>query len=232
MAQKSKPLNKAVGKSVKKLSAKGSSKAPATASKSTAKSTKGLTAPKKVAAAKPTATKSPKRPPTTAVQMTEAVPRASKGAGPAKGLIAKATIESAKSAKIPTAKAVEAPGVQPTIAKAKAALKRESTAAEAAPAGKPADVAAPKAEKKSRKKISIEIRANEAASELAAKWASLYKKAEQIEAKPYNMKAVFEEKTAIVHKVLGWGYILANRNDRLEVLFKDGIKYLISNYKP
>ena len=46
------------------------------------------------------------------------------------------------------------------------------------------------------------------------------------------MKAVFEEKTAILHKVLGWGYILSNRNDRLEVLFKDGIKYLISNYKP
>jgi hypothetical protein len=46
------------------------------------------------------------------------------------------------------------------------------------------------------------------------------------------MRGSFEERTAIVHKVLGWGYILANRNDRLEVLFKDGIKYLISNYKP
>lgn len=81
------------------------------------------------------------------------------------------------------------------------------------------------------RKLSVVASANEAASALSQKWSSLFKKAEQIEAKPYNMKAVFEEKTAIVHKVLGWGYILANRNDRLEVLFKDGIKYLISNYK-
>jgi len=66
---------------------------------------------------------------------------------------------------------------------------------------------------------------------LAQKWTSLFKKSDAIEAKPYNMKSIYNEKTAIVHKVLGWGYILANRNDRLEVLFKDGIKYLISNYK-
>ena len=89
----------------------------------------------------------------------------------------------------------------------------------------------PASSKRSRK-ISIEISANEAASALASKWATLNKKAEQIDVKPYNMKGVFEERTAITHKVLGWGYILANRNDRLEVLFKDGIKYLISNYKP
>ena len=94
------------------------------------------------------------------------------------------------------------------------------------------EVAAPPAAKKTRgKKFSVEIGPNEAASALSVKWANLHKKAEQIESKPYNMKAAFEEKTAIVHKVLGWGYILANRNDRLEVLFKDGIKYLISNYK-
>jgi hypothetical protein len=66
---------------------------------------------------------------------------------------------------------------------------------------------------------------------LAQKWISLFKKADTIESKPYNMKASYSEKTAIVHKLLGWGYIMANRNDRLEVLFKDGIKYLISNYK-
>ena len=107
------------------------------------------------------------------------------------------------------------------IVKAKAALKKES--AEAQPE------AAPKAR---GRKISIDINPGEAATALSSKWSALFKKAEQIDAKPYNMKAVFEEKTAIVHKVLGWGYILANRNDRLEVLFKDGIKYLISNYKP
>lgn len=66
---------------------------------------------------------------------------------------------------------------------------------------------------------------------LAQKWNALFKKSDAIESKPYNMKQIYNEKTAIIHKVLGWGYILANRNDRLEVLFKDGIKYLISNYK-
>lgn len=106
---------------------------------------------------------------------------------------------------------------------AKAALKKQSAEVAEAPA---------RSEAKPRgRKISIEISGNEAASSLAAKWTMLHKKAEQIEAKPYNMKGQFEERTAINHKVLGWGYILTNRNDRLEVLFKDGIKYLISNYK-
>lgn len=115
---------------------------------------------------------------------------------------------------------------EPQIEKAKAALKKQSKATAEAQA-------APKVEVKPARtrKISIDINPNEASGALSAKWATLFKKAEQIESKPYNMKAVFEEKTAIVHKVLGWGYIMANRNDRLEVLFKDGIKYLISNYK-
>jgi hypothetical protein len=117
---------------------------------------------------------------------------------------------------------------QRQIAKAKAALRKESSATTNSSVG-----TAPAAATKSKgKRISVDINPNEAASALSAKWITLYKKSEQIEAKPYNMKAVFEEKTAIMHKVLGWGYILANRNDRLEVLFKDGIKYLISNYKP
>lgn len=132
------------------------------------------------------------------------------------------------------------------IEQAKAALKKESASTAATKvktdvptevkvekaAGKVPTGKVPKEGKGRGRKISIEINPNEAASALSGKWSTLYKKSEQIEAKPYNMKAVFEEKTAIVHKVLGWGYILANRNDRLEVLFKDGIKYLISNYKP
>ncbi len=107
------------------------------------------------------------------------------------------------------------------IRRAKAALKKQSGAA-----------ASTRSESKPRaRKISIEVSANEAASALAEKWSALHKKAEQIESRPYNMKFQYEERTAIHHKVMGWGYILANRNDRLEVLFKDGIKYLISNYK-
>ncbi len=137
----------------------------------------------------------------------------------------------AKVAKAPPAAAPKASGkpAAKEISKAKEALK-------AVPAPKPeAAVAAPAPEKAPAKtrsrKISVAASSSEAASALVQKWNSLFKKAEQIDSKPYNMRGVFEEKTAIVHKILGWGYILANRNDRLEVLFKDGIKYLISNYK-
>lgn len=73
---------------------------------------------------------------------------------------------------------------------------------------------------------------NQGAEELAKKWESLFKRADSIESKPYRMHDSFEERTAIEHKVLGWGFVLSNQNDRLEVLFRDGIRYLISNYKP
>ncbi|MCB0362371.1 MAG: hypothetical protein KDD35_06600 [Bdellovibrionales bacterium] len=66
---------------------------------------------------------------------------------------------------------------------------------------------------------------------LAQKWMTLYRRAKNVKAVPYSMRAQYEAKTAIQHKVLGWGYILANKNDRLEVLFKDGVRYLISNYR-
>lgn len=87
------------------------------------------------------------------------------------------------------------------------------------------------AAKKEKVVKEVAVPAIVATGPLAQKWTALFKKSDAIESKPYNMKAIYNEKTAIVHKVLGWGYILANRNDRLEVLFKDGIKYLISNYK-
>ena len=150
----------------------------------------------------------------------------------AKAPVAKSAVAKTKPvAKKPAVKAKATPVpvvAEQQIAKAKAALKKEN-----AVSGKQAATAVKADAPKARgRKISVEIGPNEAASALSQKWSSLYKKSEQIEAKPYNMKNAFEEKTAIVHKVLGWGYILANRNDRLEVLFKDGIKYLISNYKP
>lgn len=81
------------------------------------------------------------------------------------------------------------------------------------------------------RKLSMDAHAGEGSEALAQKWAALYRKSEQIEAKPYNMRSIYDEKTAIMHKVLGWGYILSNRNHRLEVLFEQGIKVLISNYK-
>jgi len=63
------------------------------------------------------------------------------------------------------------------------------------------------------------------------KWAELQNKMKSFKAKNYSMRDVFEAQTPIQHKVLGWGVILNVQNDRLEVLFKDGIKFLISNYQ-
>lgn len=84
----------------------------------------------------------------------------------------------------------------------------------------------------SNKKVKLDISANDSSDKLSKKWQALYKKAQGQKTEPYNMKNRYESQTAILHKILGWGFILDNKNDRLEVLFQDGIKYLISNYKP
>ncbi len=67
--------------------------------------------------------------------------------------------------------------------------------------------------------------------QLVKKWNSLLKQVETIETVKYNMKNTFKPETGLKHKTLGWGFILSNTNDRLEVLFEGGIKNLISNYK-
>lgn len=65
-----------------------------------------------------------------------------------------------------------------------------------------------------------------------AKWAELYKKYGKEKAMGYKMTEVYPNLVPLQHKVLGWGFILTNDNDRLEVLFENGIRMLISNYKP
>ena len=64
-----------------------------------------------------------------------------------------------------------------------------------------------------------------------AKWWDLHGRHQAEKAQAYDMKAKFESSKPLMHKVLGWGWILSNENDRLEVLFKDGRKILISNYQ-
>lgn len=95
-----------------------------------------------------------------------------------------------------------------------------------------ADVAveeASKAEKVSKvKPVKIE-RGN--LSDEKAKWAELNKKYGKDKAVPYKMSEKFQSMIPMQHKVLGWGFILTNENDRLEVLFETGIRMLISNYK-
>lgn len=89
------------------------------------------------------------------------------------------------------------------------------------------------ASKPRKRRMQLEILAGESLGKIAKKWDSLQKKAKNrgIKAETYNMRKKYEPQTPIQHKVLGWGFILNNINDRLEVLFEDGIKYLISNYK-
>lgn len=64
-----------------------------------------------------------------------------------------------------------------------------------------------------------------------AKWQELNKRHGKEKAVAYKMSDSFESLKPIQHKVLGWGFILTNDNNRLEVLFENGIKMLISNYK-
>jgi hypothetical protein len=67
--------------------------------------------------------------------------------------------------------------------------------------------------------------------EVHPQWYEFYRKHHQSPAQNYDMRSRFESQAPLLHKVLGWGWILSNDNDRLEVLFKDGKRMLISNYK-
>jgi hypothetical protein len=100
-------------------------------------------------------------------------------------------------------------------------------------AEKPAKAAKVKAEKapkvkKPRAKPVLDVSAG---SDHHNKWLELKEKHSKDKATPYAMSATFEAHQPIQHKSLGWGLILSNNNDRLEVLFETGVKILISNYK-
>lgn len=69
-------------------------------------------------------------------------------------------------------------------------------------------------------------------SDEKAKWQELNKRYGKEKAQIYKMTDIYEPLSPLQHKVLGWGFVLTNDNDRLEVLFENGIKMLISNYKP
>lgn len=86
----------------------------------------------------------------------------------------------------------------------------------------------PKA-KKSKAKAALDVSAG---SEHHNKWLELKEKHSKDKAASYAMSGTFEAHQPLQHKSLGWGLILSNNNDRLEVLFESGVKILISNYKP
>ncbi len=71
----------------------------------------------------------------------------------------------------------------------------------------------------------------QAMSEDEIRWAEFYNKHRSETPPEYNIREQYESKKPIMHKTFGWGYILSNEYDRLEVLFKDGKRMLISNRK-
>ncbi len=70
-----------------------------------------------------------------------------------------------------------------------------------------------------------------AAAESNAHWTDLHQKHSSEKPQVYDMRGQFEAHKPLQHKVLGWGWVMSVENDRLEVIFEDGKRMLISNYK-
>lgn len=218
-AKKSAKTNKVSGASVKKTSAKSASKPAKQASKSVANSAvKALSkvvskvvdkiSSKKVAEKNPkkTATKpAPKDAIKAAVKpVTKPATKSAKEAKPEKTRVEKAEIDTG--------------GTLLEMAKE-----------EMAKVNAPIVEALEKAEKSGKFKP-IKVERGNLADE-KAKWQELFKRYGKEKAVNYKMSDQFEALKPINHKVLGWGFVLTNENNRLEVLFENGIKVLISNYK-
>ena len=93
------------------------------------------------------------------------------------------------------------------------------------------DADAPVKKVKKKRITKAEREANEEAERLRDKWQELHTLSEGQPAKKYMITDSYESNTALDHAKLGWGYVLTSQNNRLEVLFEDGIKILVSNYE-
>jgi len=98
------------------------------------------------------------------------------------------------------------------------------------PVTKKSEVASAKMEVPAPQALSKQDRAN--LTEDQVKWHDMLKKHGKEEPQVYSMSGQFAASAPLMHKTLGWGFILTNDMDRLEVLFESGKKILISNYKP
>jgi len=111
--------------------------------------------------------------------------------------------------------------------KATKATKKKTTKKAAAK-----DADAPVKKKVKKKRITkAEREATEEAERLRDKWQELHTLSEGQPAKKYKIVDSYESNSALDHAKLGWGYVLTSQNNRLEVLFEDGIKILVSNYE-
>ncbi len=155
--------------------------------------------------------------------------------------VAKAPAKAAKPAK-PAAKAPPKPS-----AKAAGKAKEVKPAKKAVPSPEPVSAKPSKAEKSAKKvkpeasvvEVSPETSKKEkkvkidkaGLSEDQIKWHELHEKHKGMKAPAYSISGQFEAKSPLQHKLFGWGFILSNEYDRLEVLFEDGKRMLISNRK-
>lgn len=198
---------------------------------------KKATAPKK--AAKPVAKVAAKKPATPA-KKTAPTPKATSK------VVAKSAVKVApiKEAAKPPVKAAAKVTPEPKAAKPALMTKKGSEKAEKAETPKDqgdlliekakeemANINAAKVAAEKNAKIKpIKIERGNAADE-KAKWQELFKRHGKDKAVAYKMTDSFDALKPLQHKVLGWGFVLSNENNRLEVLFENGIKMLISNYK-
>jgi hypothetical protein len=193
------------------------------------------TAPKKKAApAKAKAVKATK--PIKTAKAAKAVKSASKSAP-------KATVKLAKTTKVKAVeKTAQLKPSKPALMTKKGKIHAELAETEEKPAPKKAstivsiieteasgDDSVEKVEKTSKVKPVKVDRGN--LNDEKAKWSELNKKYGRDKALTYKMTESYSSLIPLQHKVLGWGFILTNENDRLEVLFENGIRMLISNYK-
>lgn len=102
--------------------------------------------------------------------------------------------------------------------------------AEAASAKEAAAEAKPKKEKAAKAPKAAKVKKEDKNSALDGRWADLKEKHAKDKAAKYSMTGQFQANQAIEHPKLGWGFVLSNNNDRLEVIFQDGVKILISNF--
>jgi hypothetical protein len=132
----------------------------------------------------------------------------------------------AKAEAKPKAKA-EAKPAKPVKVEAKP-LKKAAVPAAEVKAEKPAK--APK-EPKAPKLTKAEKAAIKISSEDQKRWLEYQEKHGDEKPQKYTMAGQFEAQKPIEHPKFGWGFILTNIEDRLEVVFESGIKFLISNRK-
>lgn len=111
------------------------------------------------------------------------------------------------------------------------ATKKKTSKKAAAAEGEDTPKTLTKKAPKKKRITKAEREAAEEAARLKEKWEELNQLSEGQASKKYILTSEFPPNTGLDHPKFGWGYVLSSHNNRLEVLFHEGIKVLISNYK-